>query len=52
MIACRGRVHREGKVIRVVTNVLGDLPDLLHVGGNQALAIAHGRGDDAMHPAG
>ena len=54
MIACHGRVQREGEVIHVVADVLEDLSDLLRSVGerDEAFPIAHGRGDGATHPAG
>ncbi len=53
MIACHGRVQREGEVIHVVTDRLEDLSDLLRSVGerDEAFPIAHGRGDGATHPA-
>ena len=54
MIACHGRVPREGEVIHVVTDVLEDLSDPLGGVGerDEVFAIVHGRGDGATHPAG
>ena len=54
MIACHGRVQREGEVIHVITDRLEDLSDLLRSVGerNEAFPIQHGRGDGATHPAG
>ena len=54
MIACHGRVQREGEVSHVVTDNLEDLSDLLRSGGerDEAFPIVHGRGDGATHPAG
>ena len=54
MIACHGRVQREGEAIHVVADVLEDLSDLLRSVGEQdeAFPIVHGRGDGATHPAG
>ena len=54
MIACHGRVQREGEVIHVVTDRLEDLSDLLRSVGerDEAFPITHGRGDGATHPAG
>ncbi len=54
MIACHGRVQREGEVIHVVTDRLEDLSDMLRSVGerNEAFPITHGRGDGATHPAG
>ena len=54
MIACHGRVQREGEVIHVVTDHLEDLSDLLRSVGerDEPFPIVHGRGDGATHPAG
>ncbi len=54
MIACHGRVQREGEVIHVVTDHLEDLSDLLRSVGerDEAFPVVHGRGDGATHPAG
>ena len=52
MVACHGRVQREGEVIHVVTDRLEDLSDLLRSVGGRDLPIEHGRGDGATHPAG
>ena len=54
MIACHGRVQREGEVVHVVTDHLEDLSDLLRSVGDrdEAFPIRHGRGDGATHPAG
>ncbi|MDQ2801310.1 MAG: error-prone DNA polymerase, partial [Pseudomonadota bacterium] len=54
MIACHGRVQREGEVIHVVAERLEDLSDLLRSVGARAAAfpLAHGRGDGATHPGG
>ncbi len=54
MIACHGRVQREGEVIHVVTDRLEDLSDMLRSVGerDEAFPIRHGRGDGATHPAG
>ena len=53
MIACHGRVQREGEVVHVVTDSLEDLSDLLRsVGDHDApFPLRHGRGDGATHPA-
>ncbi len=47
MIACHGRVQREGDVIHVVTDRLEDLSDPLRSVGerDEAFPIRHGRGD-------
>ena len=54
MIACHGRVQREGEVIHVVTDHLEDLSELLRSVGeyHEPFPIVHGRGDGATHPAG
>jgi len=54
MLACHGRVQREGEVTHVITDRLEDLSNLLRsVGGrDEALPVQHGRGDGATHPAG
>ncbi len=54
MIACHGRVQREGDVIHVVTDRLEDLSDMLRSVGEreEPFPIRHGRGDGATHPAG
>jgi error-prone DNA polymerase len=58
MIACRGRVQREGQVIHVVADELADLSDMLrglgHEGtGGRTVAcgfpVRTGRGDEAKH---
>ena len=54
MIACHGKVQREGEVIHVVTDRLEDLTGLLRSVGQQdgRFPIQHGRGDVATHPSG
>ena len=54
MIACHGRVQREGDVTHVATDRLEDLSDLLRSVGerDEAFPIVHGRGDGATHPSG
>jgi error-prone DNA polymerase len=54
MLACHGRVQREGEVIHVVTERLDDLSGLLKsLGGRSApFPIRHGRGDEVTHPNG
>ncbi len=54
MLACHGRVQREGEVIHVVTERLDDLSDLLKsVGGRSTpFPLRHGRGDEVKHPNG
>jgi error-prone DNA polymerase len=51
MIACRGRVQREGQVIHVVAEHMLDLSDLLRSVGDrkEAFPLQHGRGDEARH---
>ena len=53
MIACRGRVQRDGEVIHVVVEHLTDLSRELRSVGRQELPfpIQYGRGDGATHPA-
>ena len=53
MIACHGRVQREGEVTHVITDRLEDLSDLLRSVGDldQSFPMRHGRGDGATHPA-
>ena len=53
MIACHGRVQREGEVIHVVTDTFEDLSDMLRSVGerDEPFPIRHGRGDGATHPA-
>ena len=52
MIACHGRVQREGEVTHVITDRLEDLSELLRSVGERdtAFPIAHGRGDKAKYP--
>ena len=52
MIACHGRVQREGEVIHVVTDRLEDLSGLLHSVGerDETFPLRHGRGDAAKYP--
>ncbi|MBF9232190.1 error-prone DNA polymerase [Microvirga alba] len=49
MVACRGRVQREGEVIHVVAEHLIDLSDLLRSVGerDEPFPLPHGRGDEA-----
>ena len=53
MIACHGRVQREGEVFHVVTDRLEDLTNKLRSVSDRdaSLPIEHGRGDGATHPA-
>ena len=52
MIACHGKVQREGEVVHVITERLEDLSDLLRSVGerDEPFPIHHGRGDGATHP--
>ena len=52
MIACHGRLQREGEVIHVITDRLEDLSGLLRSVGerDEALPLRHGRGDGATNP--
>ncbi len=52
MLACRGRVQREGIVIHVVADRLDDLSGLLRGLAEQDLEVTHGRGDQVTHPGG
>jgi len=51
MLACHGRVQREGDVIHVIADGLEDLSGLLRsVGGRDAnVPIGAGRGNEARH---
>jgi error-prone DNA polymerase len=51
MIACRGKLQREGEVLHVVAEHLTDLSDLLRGVGEreEAFPLVHGRGDEAKH---
>jgi error-prone DNA polymerase len=51
MIACRGRVQREGDVIHVVAEHFIDLSDLLRGVGarTESFPLPHGRGDEVKH---
>jgi len=51
MLACTGKVQREGLVIHVVAETLEDLSDLLRsVGAREApFPLVQGRGDEAKH---
>ena len=50
MIACHGRLQREGSVIHVVAERLDDLSDMLRsVGARDAFPFHTGRGDEAKH---
>ncbi len=52
MLACRGRVQRDGTVIHVVVEHLTDLSQELRSVGNRSapFPIERGRGDGATHP--
>ncbi len=50
MLACRGRVQRDGAVVHVVVEHLVDLSKELRSVGARALPIERGRGDGATHP--
>jgi len=54
MLACHGRVQREGEVVHMITDRLEDLSGLLRSVGerDEAFPIQLGRGDGATHPAG
>lgn len=51
MIACRGRVQKEGQVIHVVAEHMLDLSDLLRSVGNreEPFPLRQGRGEEAKH---
>ena len=49
MIACHGRVQKEGGVIHVITERLEDLTPLLRQVGDRDFTPATGRGDEARH---
>ena len=52
MIACRGKLQREGEVLHVIAEHLTDLSDLLRGVGerdDQPFPLPHGRGDEARH---
>jgi error-prone DNA polymerase len=52
MIACRGKLQREGEVIHVIAEHLTDLSDLLRgvaERDDQPFPLPHGRGDQAKH---
>jgi error-prone DNA polymerase len=51
MIACRGKLQREGEVRHVIAEHLTDLSDLLRGVGerDEAFPLVHGRGDEAKH---
>ncbi len=52
MIACHGRLQRQGSVIHVVAERLDDLSDMLRsVGARDAFPFHTGRGDGAKHGA-
>ncbi|MEA2767671.1 MAG: error-prone polymerase, partial [Acetobacteraceae bacterium] len=49
MIACHGKLQREGEVIHIIAEHLTDLSDLLRGVGerDEEFPMPHGRGDDA-----
>jgi error-prone DNA polymerase len=51
MVACHGRLQREGSVIHVITDRLEDLSDMLRSVGSreEAFPFRTGRGDEAKH---
>jgi error-prone DNA polymerase len=52
MIACRGKLQREGEVIHVIAEHLTDLSDLLRGVGerdDKPFPLPYGRGDEAKH---
>ena len=51
MVACHGRLQREGSVIHVITDRLEDLSDMLRSVGSreEAFPLRTGRGDEAKH---
>jgi error-prone DNA polymerase len=54
MLACHGRVQREGEVIHVITDRIEDLSGLLCSVGEreEALTVRTGRGDEVRHGVG
>ena len=54
MLACHGRVQREGEVIHVITDRIEDLSGLLRSVGEreETLSVLPGRGDEARHGVG
>jgi error-prone DNA polymerase len=52
MIACRGKLQREGEVLHVIAEHLTDLSDMLRGVGerdDKPFPLPHGRGDEARH---
>jgi error-prone DNA polymerase len=52
MIACRGKLQREGEVLHVIAEHLTDLSALLRTVGEhdeKPFPLPHGRGDEAPH---
>jgi error-prone DNA polymerase len=51
MLACRGRLQREGEVLHVIVHRLEDLSAMLAgvEGREGAFPLRHGRGDEATH---
>jgi error-prone DNA polymerase len=54
MVACRGKLQKEGEVIHVVADQLADLSDLLASVGepDTGFPVERGRGDGVTHPNG
>jgi error-prone DNA polymerase len=54
LLACHGRVQREGEVIHVITDRIEDLSGLLRSVGEreEALVVRPGRDDEARHGGG
>ena len=54
MLACQGRVQREGELIHLFSEHLTDLSDLLRSVGERGepFPVPHGRGDEARHESG
>jgi error-prone DNA polymerase len=52
MIACHGRVQKEGGVLHVIVERLEDLSGLLRQVGERDFAMPTGRGDEAKHGGG
>jgi error-prone DNA polymerase len=54
LLACRGRVQREGVVIHLIAEHLIDLSDLLRSVSecDEPFPVPHGQGDEAKHGSG
>jgi error-prone DNA polymerase len=54
MLACRGRVQRQGEVIHLIAEHLIDLSDLLRTISERGgpFSVPHGQGDEAKHGSG